>query len=272
MRNTQPTRRSILIVLATLLLAFAALANTYAAEAIPTSPDQRLQAVLQQADRDPADRQRDQRDRPAELLRFAGFEQGDRIVDLFAGGGYLSELLAAWVGPMGGVILLNNAPYRDYAAKDLTRRFAAGQPAGLQQSLVDVGDLQLSPESLDGAVMLMSFHDLYWVDPANGWPKIDADAFIAQVHRALRPGASLLIIDHAAVADSGAAAAQDLHRIDEAFVRRTLEAAGFAFEAELDLLRNPADARDLLVMQPAIRGRTDRFVQRYRRLRADDHR
>ncbi len=61
------------------------------------------------------------------------------------------------------------------------------------------------------------------------------------------------------------AQALEIHRIDEAQVRREVEAAGFVFDGSSDILRNPADTRTLNVFDPAIRGRTDQFVLRFRK-------
>jgi predicted methyltransferase len=84
---------------------------------------------------------------------------------------------------------------------------------------------------------------------------------------ALRPGGLYVIIDHSAVA--GAPVETDaettIHRIDAATVRREVEAAGFVFDSEATFLANPEDTRTLSVFDPAIRGRTDQFVMRFRR-------
>ena len=94
-------------------------------------------------------------------------------------------------------------------------------------------------------------------------PRIDRDRFFEQVHRSLKPGGVLGIVDHAAVPGTGKSAAQDLHRIDEAFAKSDIESAGFSLEARSDVLRNPADDRTLLVFDEEIRGKTDRFVFRF---------
>jgi predicted methyltransferase len=44
-----------------------------------------------------------------------------------------------------------------------------------------------------------------------------------------------------------------------------LRAAGFDLEAESDVLRSPADDLTRDVFDEAVRGRTDRFVMRFRR-------
>ena len=56
-----------------------------------------------------------------------------------------------------------------------------------------------------------------------------------------------------------------LHRVDPRVIRRAVERAGFVLEAESDILRNPADTHALRVFDPAIRGRTDQVVLRFRK-------
>jgi len=77
--------------------------------------------------------------------------------------------------------------------------------------------LGLGDNVLDGAVIVMSYHDLYWVDEKEGWPKVDAAKFLDQIARALKPGGVLLMVDHSAKAGTDSSAAQTLHRIDEQF-------------------------------------------------------
>ena len=48
-------------------------------------------------------------------------------------------------------------------------------------------------------------------------------------------------------------------------VKADFERAGFKLEAESDLLKNPSDDHSLLVFDPKIRGKTDRFVYRFRK-------
>ncbi len=217
------------------------------------------------SDRSEADRERDARDRPAELMAFAGIAPGMAIADVFGGGGYWSELLAQAVGPGGQVTLVNNPPYQNFARDELKVRFADGRMAAITRRTVESCDLKLGREAYDLILIVMSYHDLYYVDEEGGWPAIDAGAFLGQLHAALKPGGALLIIDHAAAAGSGSSAAQDLHRIEEAFARRDIESHGFRLEKTWDGYRNPDDDRSKLVFDPAVRGKTDRFTHLYRR-------
>jgi predicted methyltransferase len=110
----------------------------------------------------------------------------------------------------------------------------------------------------------MSYHDLYYVDPP-GWPAIDAGQFIDQLVRALKPGATLLIVDHQARPGSGKADTQSLHRIEDTFAIADLRAHGLELVRSSELLRNPDDDHSLNVFDPRIKGKTDRFVHVYRR-------
>ncbi|MCP4300788.1 MAG: hypothetical protein GY783_09405 [Gammaproteobacteria bacterium] len=50
-----------------------------------------------------------------------------------------------------------------------------------------------------------------------------------------------------------------------AIVIADLNAAGFELEAQIDMLRNPDDDYSKIVFDPDLRGKTDRFVMRYRK-------
>jgi len=81
----------------------------------------------------------------------------------------------------------------------------------------------------------------------------------------LKPDGHLLIVDHAAAEGTGSSSAQDLHRIDEAFAKKDISGHGFELEKTWDGYRNSADDLTKLVFDPAVRGKTDRFTQLYRR-------
>jgi len=235
-----------------------------AAPAMAVETNSPYQAALANPARSDKDRERDARDKPAELLGLAGIRAGMSVADLFGAGGYWSEILVRVVGAQGAVWLVNNPAYAEFARKELDTRFAGERLAAVLRSVVDPADLRLGTGTLDAALLVMSFHDLYYVDAKGGWPAIDAGGFLDQVRAALKPRGTLLIVDHAAAAGSGSSAAQSLHRIDEQFTIAQLEAHGFRLEKTYDGLRNPADDRSTLVFDPAIRGRTDRFVHVYR--------
>jgi predicted methyltransferase len=216
-------------------------------------------------ERSAKDRERDAIDKPAELLAFAGVKPGMKVADFFAGGGYWSELLWRAVGPTGTVTLVNNPGYYFFSKDGLKERFADGRLKDIKQRVVETGNLDLGSEQFDLIVIFMGYHDLYWVDESNGWPKIDAGGVLDQLNRALKPGGKLLVVDHAAKEGTGSSAASELHRIDEAFTRKDITAHGFLVEKTWPGYRNSTDDHSKEVFDASIRGKTDRFTHLYRK-------
>ena len=64
---------------------------------------ERIAEIIASPDRREADRTTDLRRKPAQMLEFIGVRPGMVVLDLSAGGGYTSELLARSVGPTGRV-------------------------------------------------------------------------------------------------------------------------------------------------------------------------
>lgn len=222
-----------------------------------------IAAAVAAPERSAADRDRDQREKPAELMAFAGVLKGMKVADVFGGGGYWSELLANAVGPQGSVTLVNNSPYWNFAKDDLKVRFAGNRMSSINRRVVETCDLKLGSNQYDLIVMFMAYHDIYWVDEADGWPAIDTDSFIKQLYASLKTGGLLLVVDNAAARDTGSSSVNALHRVEEAFARHDFESHGFELEATWDGYRNPNDDYTKLVFDPAVRGKTDRFVHLY---------
>jgi predicted methyltransferase len=90
-------------------------------------------------------------------------------------------------------------------------------------------------------------------------------AFNKAVFDALKPGGSYIVLDHSAALGAPADVTETLHRIDRATVRREVEAAGFVFDSESEILANPADPRTIKVFDKSIQGHTDQFILKFRR-------
>jgi predicted methyltransferase len=207
----------------------------------------------------------DQSRKPAEVLKFLGLERGDRALDLFTGGGYYSEIMAGAVGPNGSVVAWEPANFYNEAAKKGLGELKARVPnASLLVSTAK--DLALAPASFDFVLMHMIYHDTYWESEKYKFPRMDPAAFLATVFTATKPGGIVGVVDHVAQPGGDTRAVADkLHRIDPAVIRADFERAGFVFDGETDLLRNPGDDHSNLVFDPAVRGKTDRVVYRFKK-------
>ena len=125
------------------------------------------------------------------------------------------------VGDGGTVLLHNNAQYDKYVKERNDERYggAARPPVRLLRSEIGEPALGTEPDSIDAALLVMSYHDLYYKPKDQPGPYPDVPAFMRNLQGAMKPGGRLVIVDHAAARGTGSAAAQDLHRIDEGFAR-----------------------------------------------------
>jgi len=218
-------------------------------------------AALADPQRPEADRDRDAARKPAELLAFAQIAPGEAVGDYIMGGGYWTRLLSNAVGPAGKV----------YAFQP--DEFIAFRPAyGDEQNAAVTGRPNVTalrgpvaapkfPEKLDTIITVQNMHDLY----LGAMPQGTAPKALAALFAALKPGGTLLVVDHSASAGAGIAAANSVHRMDRDAAIAALTAAGFTLEAESVLYLRPEDPRTANVFDPAIRGRTDQFVLRLRK-------
>jgi len=214
--------------------------------------------ILASPSRLESDLERDKRSQPQVIVELLVLKAGDRVADIFAGSGYYSEILGQVVTPGGEVLMHNNLAYINYVGDELDKRFTARDVLGVKRHDREVDNLDLGEASLDAAMIIMSYHDLYHT--AEGWPKIDAANFMGQIVKALKPGGRFLIVDHAAAAGTGMDSAQDLHRLDEAFARSDVESYGLRYIATSNALRNAGDNYSLSAFDPKVRGKTDRFI------------
>lgn len=214
-----------------------------------------------------SDRASDPLRRPDRVLEYFEIGPGMTVLDLFSGGGYYTEIVSHVVGEGGKVVAHNNEAYLDYAKEDLQQRFDGDRLANVERLTSEANELVLPAAAFDAALVMLTWHDFYYLDEANGWPPIDERAMVKTLCGALKAGAVLGITDH--VGESGsnpAATARELHRIDPARIRTDLDGSCFAFEGEIEVLRNPADNLSQPMNADGLRGRTDRVVYKFRRL------
>lgn len=207
----------------------------------------------------------DESRKPAEVLRFLGLEKGERALDLFTGSGYFAEIMGRAVGPKGAVVAWEPANFYNDKTKQSWAELT-GRVPNVRLLVSTARNLALAPASFDFVMINLNYHDTYWESEKYSFPRMDPDAFLRTLFDATKPGGVVGVIDH--VAEPGGdtrAVADKLHRIDPAVIRADFERAGFVLDGESDLLRNPADDHKALVFDPAIRGKTDRVVYRFRK-------
>lgn len=249
----------------TFALTFALLAGFVQQPSVAAEPGQSIyEAAIANAARPESDRARDGGRKPAEVLAFLGIEPGMTVLDMFTGAGYYAEIIAGVVGEEGKVIAHSNQAYLGFVGDAFEEKFGSGRLTNVDVLMAENNELCLEANSLDAVMLVLSFHDLYHSDPENGWPPIDGPAFLAELKKGLKPGGFVAVIDHYAEAGAPAESGDTVHRIDPAIAIAAMEAAGFMLDGQSDLLRNPDDDPTKSVFAPEFRGKTDRFVMRFR--------
>ena len=239
-----------------LLVSLSMLAGSgFAAAEDTRAPD--YAAIVAAPDRSDADRQTDLRRLPAKMLAFTGARPGMKVLDMGAGAGYSTELLARAVGPDGKVYAQESAAVME-RVKDKFDIRASNPAMNNVVHLIRNYDDPLPPEvgGLDLITFFFAYHDVTYM-PA------DRAEMNKKMFAGLKPGGFLVIADHSARAGDGTSVAQTLHRIEESTLRQEIEAAGFKLAAEADFLRHPEDPRDAAVFRPAVP--VDEFVLKYQK-------
>ena len=210
-----------------------------------------------------ADKALDARRHGPELMAFARVKPGDKVLELIPGGGYFTRLFSRIVGPAGHVYAVWPQPYADEDVPDVNawKAAAAKAPWTNVTVLVQPAAQLTVPEGVGVVFTSQNYHDY----PDKFMGRIDPAVLNRAVYRALKPGGLWIVVDHAAQPGSGMRDTDTLHRIDPATVKAQVLAAGFKFDGESALLRNPADDHKKLVFDPAIRGKTDQFIYRFRK-------
>jgi predicted methyltransferase len=204
--------------------------------------------------------------KPAELLAFLGLKSGMKVADPFGGNLYWAEITSRVVGPTGHVTIWQPAQFFDDKARAGFATFAASHP-NVSEISSPFGAPNLAPRSFDFMLINLDYHDVYWESAKRKISHMEPDAWLKTIYASMKPGGIVGVVDHVGPAGDTRAIVEKEHRIDPATVRADFVRAGFVLDGESQLLRNPADDHSLLVFDPAIRGKTDRFIYRFKRPR-----
>ncbi len=200
-----------------------------------------ITAAVNSPDRPAADKDKDASRDPAQMMAFFGIKPGMKVADIWAAGGYTTELLARIVGPTG-TVYSQNAPFpakfkdAETAWHDRLKEPGLGNVVEVTKGFDQPDFLGVPPATLDAALINLNYHDLI----ARGF---DTARFNQAVFRALKPGGIFGTVDNSAQPGSGARDAATLHRIDEQLEIAQIEKAGFRLVAASSLYRNPHDPR-----------------------------
>jgi len=212
-----------------------------------------------------ADLDADTRRKPDEVLAFFGLKPGMTVIDIWAAGGYYTDIASHVVGPKGRVIMHNHNAYKSISQEQHDQRFKGGRLSNVTDFVMDNDVLDFGDTQADMVLIILGFHDIYYVDADGKWPTVDEAPFLDAVVAAMKPGAVLGVVDHRAPAGSGPETGNTTHRIAQQVVVDRLAEHGLVLEASSDILANAEDDLAKNMYDPAIRGHTDRMVLKFRK-------
>ena len=205
-----------------------------------------LTAILASPHREPGNKDRDSARHPIETLGLFGVQPTSTVVELGAGGGWYTELLAPLLADHGKLIVAGpdaNAPAgkMSTASGKALDLFLAKSPElfGKVQrvGIVSADTMKLAPDgTVDIVIAMREMH--------NWQRRGDLDKYLASIRAALKPGGTFGVEEHRAIAGTKGEATADSGYLDQQWVIDRVTAAGFTLADKSEINANPKDTKD----------------------------
>ncbi|MDB4963113.1 MAG: hypothetical protein JWP01_3112 [Myxococcales bacterium] len=205
-----------------------------------------LTAMLASPHRMPAHKDRDAARHPVETLTFFGMTPTSTVVELGAGGGWYTELLAPVLAPKGKLIVAG--PATEGPADKMSTvygkrldQFLAKSPELFgkveRMSIPETGEIKIAPDA--SADLVLSIREMHnW--QRNG----KVDAYLAAVHAALKDGGTFGLVAHRAKPGTKGEDTVKSGYLAEDWVIERVKAAGFELVEKSEVNANPKDTKD----------------------------
>jgi predicted methyltransferase len=203
--------------------------------------------------------------KPLETLNFLGLKKDAKVLDFGAGGGYYTEIMARIVGPKGSVTALTPAGTVSNDKAKAKWATLTGTYKNVKQAIASFDGFPATPKSYTFVLFHLEYHDLYWQSERFGVGRTEPDAVLKKLFVAVKPGGVVGVVDHMGNKGDTRAIVDATHRIDPDVVKADFARAGFKFVGESPHLRMTGDNYSKNVFDPALRGKTDRFVLKFAR-------
>jgi len=206
-----------------------------------------INQILNAKERPQQDKLRDTARRPADILALVDIKPKMTVVDFIAGGGYYTDLFARMLNSSGKIYSVKGKLEK----RNLTK---FNNISVLKQ--LDLSDLN---EPVDRIFTALNYHDLINKEG------FDRQKLLKTIHNKLKDNGYFIVIDHNAGSGVGSSHTKKLHRVENTFVLNEVIKAGFVLDRSLSVLANPDDHFDTDIWHESTKGKTDRFVYRFKK-------
>ncbi len=204
----------------------------------PAAATAALQAAIDSPTRDAANRARDVYRHPLQTLQFFGVQPNQTVIEITPGGGWYSEILAAYLNADGHYIGAVPAAAADSASAKRNSAFRDKLTARADSANATLVQLDAKAPALAAgtADVVLTFRNVHnWVAAGN------TDAYFRAFFTALKPGGVLGVVDHRAKPGTDLETMKSSGYLTEALVKKYATDAGFVLEASSKINANPKD-------------------------------
>jgi predicted methyltransferase len=204
-----------------------------------------INAAVAGKDRKPGNADRDQYRHPLKTLAFFGLTPSMTVLEVGPGEGWYTELLAPTLAVKGRLLVTSTDPngpedQRSTFAGQKLRAFLDKSPelfGKVQTVVVDNNAPKLGLNGAVDAVLLMR--------EAHGMVNSGTlDAWLGEVHAALKPSGILGVEEHRAKPDADPIESSKKGYLPEKWLVERVEAAGFKLAGKSEVNANPKDTKD----------------------------
>lgn len=234
-------RTTLLLALVLSTCACTSVATSHVADqasASPAAATAALQAAINAPGRDAANRARDVYRHPLQTLEFFGVKPNQTVIEITPGGGWYSEILAAYLNTDGHYI--GAVPAAAAGSAGAKRNSAFRDKLTARADSANATLVQLDPKApalaAGTADVVLTFRNVHnWVAAGN------TDAYFRAFFTALKPGGVLGVVDHRARPGTDLETMKSSGYLTEALVKKYATDAGFVLEASSKINANPKD-------------------------------
>lgn len=197
--------------------------------------------------RSAANQERNRYRHPVGTLEFFGLAEGMKVLEIWPGGGWYSEILAPVMRDRGAYVAASwdqDVPdqpgYRYSLHQQMLTKFAAEPEVYDQVSVISWSPPQsASLGDADSYDLVVTFRNTHgWISDGI------AEATFAEFARVLKPGGVLGLVQHRAAAGTDPKVTAEMGYVSEEAVIAMASAAGLVLEDRSEVNANAADDRD----------------------------